>query len=304
MSPTRTLSVVLFLALPALAQVDPETPKERKWTVAFETVVGEQLAQPGDRGSATVVTSSLATVQYRPMKQLGVGAVVPFGLGYGTCRWLCAGYVSRTPAVYGQLGAVSLFASWEALPGPATRLHLGVLVALPTAFGAWTPYPSPRFEGQQIFAQGAALAALHTRGFEGWELLDPGFAVVPSAAVLHDLGPVELSASAKVPFRYSLVNRFNDERGAVDVVGVVQAMVKVLNRPEVVVAAGARTVALVHKLDAFALAVEPRVEARVGALSLRAGFNVPLAYGFLGQSRVDQGFPSSWGVRLGVGYGF
>ena len=287
------------------ASTPSATAREPRWTVDFETVVG-QISSKSPWGNTTVVaSSSLATLRFRPAEQFSIGTVIPFGVGYGICHTSCWDW-SPGDGLYAHLGAVSLFAGWDARPGPATRLPVGVLVALPTAIGASTAYPdaSSDFEVLRWQAAEHALLAERTRGFEDREVFHPGVAFVPSIAALHDFGLLELSASAKVPLLVSSPVNVRYPAFAADFVGTARVMVKPVNRPRAAVSGGVRAVVMVSNWQlggpGWSVALEPRVEARLGMLALRVGFTLPLAYS---QGWV-QWLPTAWGVRLGVGYSF
>lgn len=295
------------------------TTAEPRWTVDFETVVGRSnLVMPGGivpsgYSLVAVASSSLATIQFRPRLEpsqpLSFAVVVPFALGNVSNTGCCPGQtVLEVQGPYAQLGSIALAGTWESR-AHSTRVPVGVLVALPTAVGgslvsrAWSSTASPNQSSTVLRAE----LAEGMRGFEDRELFHPGFAVVPSIAVLHHFGPAQLSGSAKLALRVPVLPRPYGPTSALEFASAIQVMARAVDRPGAVVSGGVRFVAVVGAWEMesrpqtlVSLVVEPRVEARLGAIALRAGFTFPFTGSPLGLTW----FPATWGVRAGVGYSF
>lgn len=308
-SPRYSLVVALLAALPVLAQEPPTaepdelidwraidkhleghrlerealereaglTPARPKFTLDLETI--------GGRAEGVAASSSLITARYRPARTLSFGAAIPFAIGAGP-----GGAVS-----YGQAGALALFSTLEPTYGPNTTFHLGLLVTLPTVAGVGQGRDGVEPLSATSLASNARVIA-RTRGFEDDELFLPAtVSIVPRLGMTQRLGPVDASLAVKLPIMLR-------EELTSDVVVSTQVMARVFERRGALLSVGARafvwpqwtsTMYGMSPVLAAGAAVEPRVEARFGAFGARAGFVMPL-----------DGFPSTWGLRVGVGASF
>lgn len=286
---------------------------EPRWTLDLDTIVGRSTLDRGETAQSGTVASFLATIRYRPSARLSFGAVVPFVLGRESYR--CGGGEGcPQPPVYAGLGQLALFGSWERPIGPTTRLPFRLLIAFPSALGTEEGVFAPEALGSH------AWFAVNTRGLEDGEFFHPGFlAIVPSVELSHHFNRVDLSGSLKLPLLIKVVRDLNNAYGkytsvVFDVVVTGKVMVRVLERPTSVISGGVQLVGVGMRWwpatdlsSAFSVALEPRVEARLGALQLRAGFVIPLAFPLdepQFQYTEVAHFPEAWGVRIGVGYSF
>lgn len=293
------IGVVLLLSMPSLAQVESiGAADEATFVARIDTTIGNRSGF--GEGEQAVGGASLITLRFRAGEQTGFGFIVPFGFGV-KCFRQC---MDSPQQAYADLGNLALFATWQHRLGPDTRLPLGLALAVPSAFGST--------EGGGVDAR--AVLTAPTRGFEDLEFFTPGrFALVPQAGLSHDVGRVGLSASVKVPLQFPPLQ--------LQGVGAAQVMVRLLEQPRARVSGGVRALGVVRAQaarpdtdakfllprsaeKAFSVAVEPRVEARLGALELRAGLLLPMAWSEGDHAAGIQTLLDAWSVRLGVGSHF
>lgn len=253
----------------------------------------------GSPGTTSLLDLRLAVSVRRDGRRewLGGGLVVPFGVGVQPASTSYGDMADTYPRhAYADLGNLSASAFWEPVLGRNTRLSVSLGVALPTAVGT----TEGRYDRILLAASG--------RGFEETELLLPSStAIVPKLGLSQTFGSVELTTSVKFPI--VLFAPHSTSAPLYMGVGTAQVMVRLAERPGARLAGGVRTVgALWLPLASFwlplaSVAVEPRVEARIGALELHVGFLLVAAYRAGGYDEVVH-VADVWGLRSSVGYRF
>lgn len=278
------------------------------WTVDLDGVVGESYSVP--------FASALMTFRVGFPDHKGFGVVVPFSLGVQPdgSEFGCYGFGCGTGAAW-EFGNAALFATWEPLRRPSTRLAVAMVVVFPTTFG------SPN-DNSLLYGGRAVTLVGPPRGFEDLELFfRRSVGAMPSFGVSHSAGLADFSATARTGLFVGDVG-VGSPCLLFGGLGTVQVMVRVLDQRQARVSVGARALGAVWVLNEqepygdtpvdsrygplmypASVSVEPRVEACLGGLELRTGFVIPIAYRETERTAV-RFFPEAWGVRVGVGYSF